>query len=252
MDEWLPDLGGSELKVLLYLIRRTFGFHRHQTEVGLRAICNGVPGKDHGTGLHIETASAAIKSLEEKGILLAKREPGGRTIYTLPVWPAIGKSEHLRSENPNTMVYGKSEHEERKVTSERKLKSSSPSPPSTELVRTTAEEDEENRPYTTFKRLYPSHRFDEGKTRPVFEQLSRVDQIHVIQRLRVYLHCPRWLASIAEDDGRYIPLAFNWLKSYDADPPPRLKKTRDEKRRQQAESILRVAELTRTLRRETL
>jgi hypothetical protein len=57
MDHWLPELNGAELKVLLYLVRRTFGFHRNSTEIGLRRICHGQPGRDRGTGLHLETVS---------------------------------------------------------------------------------------------------------------------------------------------------------------------------------------------------
>jgi|SRR5581483_11335304 len=118
MDRWLPELSGAELKVLLYLARRTFGFHRNLVEVGLRRICTGIPGKDRGTGLHIETASAAVKGLEAKGLVIIQRNPGGRTTYTLPVASGVyGKSEHSRSENPDTPVYGKAVHVERKSSS---------------------------------------------------------------------------------------------------------------------------------------
>jgi hypothetical protein len=243
MDEWLPDLGGAELKVMLYLIRRTFGFHRQRVEVGLRVICNGVPGKDRGTGLHLETAAVAIKSLEAKGIVLTDRQPGGRTTYTLPVSSAVyGKSERSRSENPNTEVYGKSEHEERKVNTERKLKSSSPSPPSNEL--STYPEEEEEQLYMSFKRWYPRNRFDEGNAKPFFERLSLAEQTRAIQRLQQYLVCPRWL----HQDGQFIPFASNWLKSYDSDPPPLFIKASDDGVRKQVESISRVAELTRAYR----
>ncbi len=118
MDRWLADLSGAETKVLLYLARRTFGFHRDRVEVGLRTICNGIPGKDRGTGLHIETASIAVKGLEARGLVIPKYQPGGRTTYTLPVSEVYGKSEHPRSEIPNSPAFGKSVHEERKSSSE--------------------------------------------------------------------------------------------------------------------------------------
>jgi hypothetical protein len=119
VDYWLPELSGAELKVLLYLVRRTFGFHRDQVEAGLRRICDGIPGKDRGTGLHLESASKAVKALESRGLLVCERRSGGRTSYHVRLITAVyGKSEHHRSENPNTAVYGKSEHEERKSSSE--------------------------------------------------------------------------------------------------------------------------------------
>jgi hypothetical protein len=123
MDYWLPKLLGAELKVLLYLARRTFGFHRDRVQIGIRRICNGNPGKDHGTGLDTETAANAINSLESKGLLTAQRIPGGRTTYSLRFQSDVyGKSGHPCAENPDTSVYGKSEQEERKSSSERKLK----------------------------------------------------------------------------------------------------------------------------------
>lgn len=118
MDRWLPDLTGAELKVLLYLARWTFGFHRDRVEVGLRRICSGRPGKDRGTGLHIETASIAVKNLEAKGLVIPQRRRGGRTTYTLPIVDVYGESEHPSTENPNRRVFGKSAHEERKSSSE--------------------------------------------------------------------------------------------------------------------------------------
>jgi hypothetical protein len=96
MDRWIPELSGAELKVLLYLVRRTYGFHRDRVEAGLRRrfawgpmrlrsttlsecsagtkdglrrICHGIPGKDRGTGLHLESASKAVKCLESRGLL---------------------------------------------------------------------------------------------------------------------------------------------------------------------------------------
>ena len=120
MDRWLPDLTGAELKILLYLARRTFGFHRDCVEIGLRRICNGIPGKDMGTGLHIETARSR-RSLEAKGLVTAKRRTGGRTTYTLSVMEVYGKSEHPCSEIPNSTAFGKSVHEERKSSSERNV-----------------------------------------------------------------------------------------------------------------------------------
>ena len=114
MDYWLLRLSGSELKVLLYLMRRTFGFHRRGYEVGLRRISAAV-------GLHSETTELAIKRLQTLGLLSCENRPGRRTTYILEFTREVyGKSEHQRTENPNTRVYGKSAHVERKSSSLKK------------------------------------------------------------------------------------------------------------------------------------
>jgi hypothetical protein len=116
MDRWLPELSCAELKVLLYLMRRTFGFQREQHAAGLRRICDG-------TGLHLETVADAVKRLRARGLLSYKGRPGQRNVYTLRFTKEVyGKSEHRCSEKPNTEVYGKSEHVERKSSSETKPK----------------------------------------------------------------------------------------------------------------------------------
>ena len=77
-DEQLPDLSGSELKVLLYIIRRTFGFKKHSDNISLNQLLNGITTKegivlDRGTGLTKKMLLEAIKSLVEKNLILTER-----------------------------------------------------------------------------------------------------------------------------------------------------------------------------------
>jgi phage replication O-like protein O len=77
-DEQLPDLSGSELKVLLYIIRRTFGFKKDSDNISLNQLLNGITSKegivlDRGTGLTKKTLLEAIKSLVEKSLILTER-----------------------------------------------------------------------------------------------------------------------------------------------------------------------------------
>jgi hypothetical protein len=77
-DDLLPDLSGAELKVLLYIVRRTFGFKRQSDAVSIAQLCRGITthaGKvlDRGTGLSNSTVSLAVKGLVEKGVLCAER-----------------------------------------------------------------------------------------------------------------------------------------------------------------------------------
>jgi hypothetical protein len=77
-----------------------------------------MPGKDSGTGLHLETALAAVRGLEKKGALLcnggAGPRNGVRSTYTIKLMEtATNRTENPngdRTENPNGRPYGKSEH----------------------------------------------------------------------------------------------------------------------------------------------
>jgi len=75
-DDLMPDLGEAELKVLLYIIRRTWGFSDKQEgdTIALSQLCNGIvtsDGKrlDRGTGLSKSGATKALLSLRTKGII---------------------------------------------------------------------------------------------------------------------------------------------------------------------------------------
>ena len=77
-DEQLPDLSGAELKVLLYVIRRTFGFKRESDTISISQMLGGLhtyDGRqlDRGVGLTKKTLLLAIKSLEEKNIIFTER-----------------------------------------------------------------------------------------------------------------------------------------------------------------------------------
>src|SRR5215211_310663 len=77
-DEQLPHLSGAELKVLLYIMRRTFGFKKTSDDISLSQICEGITTRDgrvldQGTGLSRSTAQLAIKGLVEKNLISATR-----------------------------------------------------------------------------------------------------------------------------------------------------------------------------------
>jgi hypothetical protein len=77
-DDLLADLSGAEVKVLLYICRRTYGFKKESDNISFKQICRGITtrqGKvlDRGTGLSVSTAQVAIKALTHKGIIVATR-----------------------------------------------------------------------------------------------------------------------------------------------------------------------------------
>jgi len=77
-DLFLPVLTHAELKVLLYIVRRTYGFKKSSDRISLRQICKGIVTKsgkrlDSGTGLSRQGAITAVKSLEKRGLIVVER-----------------------------------------------------------------------------------------------------------------------------------------------------------------------------------
>ncbi len=122
-DRQLPDLSGAELKVLLYIMRRTFGFKKDADNISLNQICRGITTADgrvldRGTGLSKSTAQLAIKGLLGKRIILAEKrssaEKGNEaTTYRLNVGAPYTDNRH-RGAMPkiDTALYRKSAPQE--------------------------------------------------------------------------------------------------------------------------------------------
>jgi len=72
-DEIYSNLGFAELKVLLYLMRRTYGFHKKTDKISLTQFENGIDGLDVGTGLARKNIISALSSLEEKKIVIKNK-----------------------------------------------------------------------------------------------------------------------------------------------------------------------------------
>lgn len=73
-DELLYHLSPTEIVVLLYIIRRTFGFKKRSDNISLKQLCEGITtsdGKvlDQGTGLSKATVARALNSLEDKNVI---------------------------------------------------------------------------------------------------------------------------------------------------------------------------------------
>jgi Bacteriophage replication protein O len=74
-DDLLPDLSGAELKVLLYIMRRTFGFKKASDRISKAQLERGIQRSDgtildRGTGLSRRAIRLAVDSLVERCILL--------------------------------------------------------------------------------------------------------------------------------------------------------------------------------------
>ena len=122
-DELMAYLSGAELKVLLYIIRRTFGFKKDSDNISLRQICHGIKTRegeilDKGTGLSLSTVQIALKGLLEKNCVITARnrskekgdEPTTYSLNTLPYTenrqggiPKIGKGGYRKSVTQHTV-----------------------------------------------------------------------------------------------------------------------------------------------------
>src|SRR5215213_3950153 len=77
-DVVAPQLSEAELRVALYIIRRTFGFKKDSDTISLRQMVEGITTKDgrvldRGTGLKKSAVANALNGLERKGIILSRR-----------------------------------------------------------------------------------------------------------------------------------------------------------------------------------
>ena len=77
-DEVAPNLTEAELRVALYVLRRTFGFKKHADAISLTQMSDGITTKDgrvldRGTGMSRSAVWRGSKGLVEKGILVVSK-----------------------------------------------------------------------------------------------------------------------------------------------------------------------------------
>lgn len=77
LDHWMAELSGAELKVLLYIARRTYGFGKGSDTISLSQIAQGITRADgtvldRGTGASRSSVARSLKTLEGFGIVIRK------------------------------------------------------------------------------------------------------------------------------------------------------------------------------------
>jgi hypothetical protein len=102
-DLLAPNLSEAELRVLLYIIRRTFGFKKEADAISLKQMVEGITTRDgrvldRGAGVAKSTAWRGIKGLVEKGIIEKTRNSSRvrgdeATTYTLRFRGPVFRSE---------------------------------------------------------------------------------------------------------------------------------------------------------------
>ncbi len=106
--DWLmARLSGAEVKVLLYIIRRTFGFKKNADAISIEQICSGIVTKsgkrlDMGTGLGRTAVTDALRSLKEKNIIVIRSRildngGSGPSLYSLNV---LREEEEATEDDP--------------------------------------------------------------------------------------------------------------------------------------------------------
>jgi len=88
IDEIMAKVSGSEMKVLIYIVRRTLGFHRTEARITIAQICDGYrtsdgTRRDGGTGLSRRAVFACLNTLEEAGYIVRRMHEGKNGI-TMP------------------------------------------------------------------------------------------------------------------------------------------------------------------------
>ena len=79
LDEYISELGHAEIKVLLYICRRTYGFQKGSDKISLTQFEKGITSAngeqlDHGTGLGRKAIISALNTLSEKGLIVKNDE----------------------------------------------------------------------------------------------------------------------------------------------------------------------------------
>jgi len=103
-DKLLPDLVESELKVLLYIVRRTLGFKKRLDAISLKQLEKGIPGKDRGAGIGRRQIIRCLKCLEEKRIIRIIRQKDPKNINEINFYSLNFSEENGGSDSQDTTV----------------------------------------------------------------------------------------------------------------------------------------------------
>ena len=82
LDLVLPRISEAEARCLLYICRRTFGFHKDEDNISFSQFENGIKtsqGKrlDFGTGLSRPSVNAALQNLIKVGVIFVQQRSKG-------------------------------------------------------------------------------------------------------------------------------------------------------------------------------
>lgn len=84
MDFQMQELGEAEIKVMLYIFRRTYGWKKRRDAISYNQFLNGIVTRDgrqldRGAGVSRSSLWRALKGLCEKGYIFAHNQTGGKS-----------------------------------------------------------------------------------------------------------------------------------------------------------------------------
>ena len=109
-DEWLPHLSGTQVKVLLYIMRRTYGFKKNYDAISLSQITDGIVKRDGerldwGAGVAKSSAVEAVKALVALNLITAERQKSNEYGDEATVYRLTMRSVQPVSENQTRVSY---------------------------------------------------------------------------------------------------------------------------------------------------
>jgi len=85
LDKIIPGIPDAEAKCLLYICRRTYGFHKDRDRISLTQFTHGITSRtdneklDFGTGLSRPSVVEALRNLVGSGLVTVTKEKAGNT-----------------------------------------------------------------------------------------------------------------------------------------------------------------------------
>jgi hypothetical protein len=111
-DSLMPHLSGGELKVLLYICRRTFGFRKDSDSISLTQIAHGITTKagrvlDQGTGLSKRQVQRALRLLESRKVIEVTRKVDETGLHEINTYRLNVRGSDTMSPPVETPVSGR-------------------------------------------------------------------------------------------------------------------------------------------------
>ncbi len=82
LDFVLPELPAGEMRCLLYICRRTYGFHKDYDRISFTQFIFGITGKDKGCGVSRPVVAESLRNLAQAGAITTQKSKLGN-IYKI-------------------------------------------------------------------------------------------------------------------------------------------------------------------------
>ncbi len=104
-DVLAPNLSEAELRVLIYIIRRTFGFKKDSDTISLKQMVEGITTRDGrvldmGTGMSRPGVTKGVKGLEAKGIIFRTHNSSREKGYEATAYQLRFRSDPIETTLP--------------------------------------------------------------------------------------------------------------------------------------------------------